>query len=274
MASAGVRLERRQRVAIIVLDRPERRNTFDVRMWQALDAALAALEADLPFAVVVTGAGEGAFCAGMDVNPDNPQIRAVGEAVLKKELAPVAALIGEIRRVTDRMAALPVPILAAVNGLAYGGGAELAMRCDLRVMDPAAEICFSEVRLGLMPDWGGGVALTRLVGPGIAAELILTARPVGAGEALHLGLVNRVSAPGGALAEALDMAGAIAANGPRAVRSALAVIRRTPDLSEADALTLEAQKAVALIVSGECVHGIDAFLSRRLPDFPMPEDLT
>jgi len=88
--------------------------------------------------------------------------------------------------------ALPVPIIAAINGLAFGGGAELAVRCDMRVMDPGAVICFSEVRLGLMPDWGGGVALSRLLGRSLAADHILTARRVNADEALDMGLVNQV----------------------------------------------------------------------------------
>ena len=136
------------------------------------------------------------------------------------------------------------------------------------VVDPGAVFCFSEVRLGLMPDWGGGVALTRLIGPGRAADLILTARKVSAEEALSLGLANRVSESDGALAAALELAGAIAKNGPRAVRRALEVLRRTPGLSQSDALTLEMDRAVALIASGECAHGITAFMSRKEPEFP------
>jgi enoyl-CoA hydratase/carnithine racemase len=204
----------------------------------------------------------------MDVNPGNPQIARVMDAVFRKERGPVAQLIGALRRVMDRLFSLPVPIIAALNGSAHGGGAEMAVRCDLRVMDPAAVVRFSEVRLGLMPDWGGGVALTRLVGAGQAGDLILTARAVTAPEALQLGLVNRVSAPGAALAEAMAVAGSIAANGPRAVRSALAVIRRTHDLPLDQALSFEAEQAVSLIAAGECLHGIGAFLSKKPPEFP------
>ena len=112
------------------------------------------------------------------------------------EKEPIARSIGELRAAVDRFVRLPVPIIAAINGNAFGGGAELAVRCDLRVMDPDAEICFSEVRLGLMPDWGGGATLTHLIGSAAAADLILTARRVGAEESLRIGLVNRVSAPG------------------------------------------------------------------------------
>jgi enoyl-CoA hydratase/carnithine racemase len=237
-------------------------------MWVALDERIAEVEAALPRAVVLTGAGDKAFCAGQDLSPDNPQVQALVGAIQNNDQGPVRTFLERERRVVDRLCALPVPLIAAVNGMAYGGGAELATRCDLRVVDPDAVICFSEVKLGLMPDWGGGVELTRMLGQGRAADLILTARKVSAAEALALGLANRVSASGQALEEALELAGAIAKNGPRAVRRALEVIRRTPGLSEADALSLEMDRAVTLIASGECAHGISAFMSRKDPEFP------
>jgi enoyl-CoA hydratase/carnithine racemase len=263
-----VHLERTGHVATLVLDRPNRRNAFNETMWAALERALDDLEARPPRVVVVTGAGDASFCAGMDVNPDNPQIAGIIEALEKKDSGPINALILRIRTAVDRLAALPVPVVAALNGDAYGGGAELACRCDMRVMDPGAVIRFSEVRLGLMPDWGGGVALTRLIGTSGAADLILTARPVPAAEAFDLGLINRVSEPGAALNEALALAGTMAANGPHAVRHALALIRGTPDLACEKALGMETEQAVALIATGECVHGIGAFLEKKPPVFP------
>jgi enoyl-CoA hydratase len=265
-----VRLERRDRIAVVTLDRPQRRNAMNDAMWSAFSEHIAALERELPRAIVLTGAGEQAFCAGQDVQPDNPQISGLVTAVQTHDPAPVDAMLRRIRDVVDRFVALPVPLIAAINGVAFGGGAEMAVRCDLRVADPSATICFSEVRLGLMPDWGGGVALARLLGPSRAADLILTARRVAAAEALSLGLVNRVSAagPGAAVASAVELAQSIAANGPRAVRAALDVIRRVPDLSAADALSLELSRAADLIATGECVHGITAFMSRTDPSFP------
>ena len=186
----------------------------------------------------------------------------------RREKEPIARSIAVLRAAVDRFVALPVPIIAAINGKAFGGGAELAVRCDMRVMDPAAEICFSEVRLGLMPDWGGGATLTHLIGSAAAADLILTARRVEAEEAMRLGLVNRISAPGKALEEAIEMAEAIVRNGPHAVRSALTVIRAGRNLSLQATLDLEQQTAVDLIASGECLHGIGAFLTGQTPDFP------
>ena len=262
-----IRYERRGHVGVVTIDRPARRNALDETMWRALEGAIDAVEQAPPRAIVLTGEAD-AFTAGMDVNPDNPLVQGVIAAVQQKDPAPVAAMMKRIVDVLERFFALPMPIIAAVNGLAYGGGAEIATRCDLRVADPRAVICFSEVRLGLMPDWGGGVALTRLLGPAKAAELILTARRVGAIEAHALGLVNRVSAEGQSVHEAMALAETIAKNGPRAVRAALSVIRTSGDYPRAEAMARELDAAVALIADGECVHGITAFLARKEPEFP------
>jgi len=270
MSNGSVRVERREHVAVVTIDRPGRRNALGQAMWAALGSAAEELHGRLPRAVVITGAGE-AFCAGMDVNPDNPQVAKLVGAVARGEVSPARAMLDELHAVLDRLFALPVPIIAAIGGLAYGGGAELATRCDLRVVDPAATICFSEVKLGLMPDLGGGVALSRLIGAGRAADLILTARKVGAAEAFALGLANRVSAPGGALAEAIALAETIATNGPRAVRAALAVIRGAVDRPAKEAIAAEVEAAARLIASGECQVGITALFARTPPRFVDPE---
>jgi enoyl-CoA hydratase/carnithine racemase len=170
--------------------------------------------------------------------------------------------------VIDSFISVPVPIIAALNGNAYGGGAELAARCDLRVMDPEAVICFSEVSLGLMPDWGGGAALARLVGTSRAADLILTARKIGSSEAYAMGLVNRISEKSRALDEAIVFAEIIAENGPRAVRNALSLIRENQNISFSASLQMEAELAATLISSGECFHGVSAFLEKKKPEFP------
>lgn len=270
MADYGIRLDYAGpggHIALVTLDRPDKRNAFDEAMWAALETVASGLRERPPRAVVVTGAGDRAFSAGFDVSPENPQVARLITALGEKDRKPVEQLIGHIRSAVDRFVMQPVPVIAAVNGLAYGGGAELAVRCDMRVMDPDAVISFSEVRLGLMPDWGGGVALARLVGTARAAELILTGRKVGAQEAFSFGLVNRVSEKGGAADLAMEIAGKIAANGPRAVRHALSVIRKTPDMPIDEALAFESERAVGLIETGECVEGIGAFLGKREPEF-------
>jgi len=267
MAEYGVRLERRDKIALVTFDRPGRRNAFNEDMWSGLEQTVATLKENLPRAVIVTGAGK-AFCAGFDINPDNPQVGGLIESVQKQERPPVERLIQRLQSTVDDLVTLPVPVIAAINGDAYGGGAELASRCDLRVMDPQAAICFAEVKLGLMTDWGGGPGLARLIGASRAADMILTGRKIGADEALSIGLVNRISAPDNILNEAISLAKTIAQNGPRAIRHALNVIRKAPELPMREALELERREATTLITSGECIQGITAFLSRQKPEFP------
>ena len=271
MADYGVRLERMGHIAVVTLDRPDRQNALNDHMWECMEGVINDLKKELPRVLIITGAGQKAFCAGWDMNPDNPQALHFLKAIEDHDKGPIMAHISRIRTNTDSLVMLPVPVIAAVNGLAYGGGAEIAARCDLRVMDPNAVFCFSEVKLGLMPDHGGAVGLTRLIGPSRAADLILTARKVDAQEALALGLVNRISAPGKALDEAKALAHAIAENGPLAIRHALKVIRSIHDMSCMAALELETEEAVTLIARGECIHGVTAFLSRQKPVFPEPE---
>ncbi len=267
MTEQRIMLEYKNRVAVVTLNRPQRQNAFDRAMFMELEGIVRQLKESPPRAVVITGV-EKAFCAGFDVNPDNPWVAELIAAVETAAAEPAEGLIRDLRAVSDELASLPVPLIAALNGLAYGGGAELAVRCDLRVMDPDAVICFSEVRLGLMPDWGGGATLAHLIGASRAADLVLTARKVWADEAMALGLVNRVSGPGKCLEEAMEVAEAISRNGPRAVRSALSVIRESRNMTLQQNLALEADLAVKLIVSGECFHGVAAFLEKREPDFP------
>jgi len=261
-------LERKGHVAVVTINRPERKNAFNEAMFSRIGAIAQELKARPPRAVVITGAGDSSFCAGFDVNPDNPMVDSIIKAMSSGDGDPAKQLIRSIRRAIDDFISIPVPLIAALNGSAYGGGAELAARCDLRVMDKGAEICFSEVRLGLMPDWGGGPALARLIGPSRAADLILTARKVSAPEALSLGLVNRVSEKGCALDDALTLAEAIAENGPRAVRNVLAIVRETQNITYSDMLDKEEELAAALISSGECVHGVGAFFEKKKPVFP------
>jgi enoyl-CoA hydratase len=268
MTAEGICLERQGKIGVVTINRPSRRNAFNAFMFAELARVTGELKSALPRAVVITGAGDKAFSAGFDVNPDNPLVMEMYESMGKKDRQGLVDGMKVVRDAVDAFVALPVPIIAAINGLAYGGGAELSSRCDLRVMDREAVICFSEVRLGLMPDWGGGAALARLMGASRAADLILTARQVTADEALRLGFANRVSEKGRCLEDALALAEAIAANGPRAVRHALAVIRQSRNLTLDQSLAMELDEAVSLVESGECVHGITAFLEKRKAEFP------
>ncbi len=268
MVESKVQLEIKNKIALVTMNRARKKNAFDESMFTALEHVTDELKHNLPRVIIITGDGDEAFCAGFDVHPENPLVAAFLEVLGNKDIEAARKLVARIRKAVDEFISLPVPTIAAINGLAYGGGMELATRCDLRVMDRTAQLCFSEVRLGLMPDWGGGAYLTKLVGSAIASDLILTARTVNAEEALKIGLVNRVSEEGRSVDEALNLAEQIAQNGPKAIRYALAVIRKSQDLSLGKALELEAEMAAELIVSGECVHGITAFMEKKKPEFP------
>ena len=268
MIGGKVQVERKNKIALVTMNRARKKNAFDESMFSALENVTDELKQDLPRAIIITGAGDEAFCTGFDVNPENPLVADFIKVLGNNDIEPARRLVNRIRKAVDGFISLPVPIIAAINGLAYGGGMELATRCDLRVMDRTAQLCFSEVRLGLMPDWGGGPYLTKLVGSAIASDLILTARTVNAEEALKIGLVNRVSGEGRSVNEALNLAEQIAQNGPKAVRYALAVIRQSQGLSLGKALELEAETAAELIASGECMHGITAFMEKKKPEFP------
>ncbi|MFH2066060.1 MAG: enoyl-CoA hydratase/isomerase family protein [Pseudomonadota bacterium] len=267
MAEYGVNYTREGHLGIITMNRPERLNTFNTTMFASLEKVIPEVQKHLPRVLILAGAG-GTFSAGFDVNPDNPYVDRLSKALTSGDHTPVADCIYEFRRIIDALVNLPVPIIAALDGKAYGGGAELASRCDIRVMDPDAEVCFAEVRLGLMPDWGGGATLAALLGPAKAADLILTARKIDAREAEKIGFINRISPPGKVLDEAKSIAGMIAENGPRSVRYALEVIRKSTGLTLAENLAFEAERAISLISSGECLHGIGAFLMKKKPEFP------
>lgn len=268
MAAEGIHLEKRGPVGLVTINRPSRLNAFNTFMISELQRVTNELKASLPRVIIITGSGDKAFSAGFDVNPDNPLVTELYDALGKKDRQAIIKGMRFVRDTVDDFVSLPVPIIAAVNGLAYGGGAELSIRCDMRVMDKNAVINLSEVRLGLMPDWGGGATLAHLLGSAKAAELSLSARKVDAQEALRIGLANRVSESGHCLDDAFELAEAISINGPRAVRHALAVIRQSRNMSLDDSLAMELDEAAALVESGECVHGITAFLEKRKADFP------
>jgi enoyl-CoA hydratase/carnithine racemase len=261
-------IENKGNVAIVTINRPEKKNAFDELMFQKLADAASSLNAHLPRAVIITGSGDTSFSAGFDVNPDNPMVKKIIDAAAEKNTEPAKELMDTIHKAVNSFVNLPVPVIAAMNGSAYGGGAELAMRCDMRVIDPEAVICFSETKLGLMPDWGGCSALSFLAGTARAAEMVLTARKVSADEAYTMGIVNKITRKGGALEEAIDMANIIASNGPRAVRSSLALIRESRNLSYNESLEMEKELASSLVSSGECFHGVGAFLNKKSPIFP------
>jgi len=173
--------------------------------------------------------------------------------------------LGQLKGTLNALAALPVPTIAALNGVAYSGGAEISLCCDLRVMDASATICLQETRLGMMPDISGTVRLIQLVGRARALDLIYTARAVDSDEALALGLVNRIAPAGTCLQAALELAGDIAGNGPAALAGVKQVALHMDALEQA--LAVEMDQAVSTILSGQPAEGIGAWMERRPPKF-------
>jgi enoyl-CoA hydratase/carnithine racemase len=243
-------------VTVVRLENPPL-NLVTVELTRRLDRALAEIESDPDVrCVVVTGTGERAFCAGSDVKEFEALKGRVGEGKLLLEKA-----------VYRRLARLPVPTIAAIQGDALGGGLELALCCDLRVADEGAQLGLPEVRLGVMPGSGGTQRLPRVVGLAKAKELILTGEIISAAEAAEIGLVNRVAPPGRALDEARATAATIAARGPLAVREAKRALDVAGDVSLDDGLAYELDASERIFASQDMLEGAQAFFEKRPPRF-------
>ena len=251
-----IRVER-GRVTTITIDRPDAANALDRPALAALADAIRSTSGDLEArAVVVTGAGGKAFCAGADLKE-----RATMDV---DEVRDYIALVRDTITSVER---LPQPVVAAINGGAYGGGAELAMACDIRVMVDGATIGLTETGLGIIPGGGGTQRLPRIVGRARALELIATARRVGAPEALAIGLVHEVVPAGDVLARAREIAETIAANAPVAVRAAKEAVLRGLDLPIDDALRLESELYERTLMTDDRLEGLAAFRERRRPNY-------
>ena len=243
-------------VRVLTVNHPPA-NSLNPAVREALGAALEAAAAESGVGcVVLTGAGNRFFMAGAQV-----------ESLL--ELDPAAALerVRASRDFLGRLSHLERPVIAAINGYCLGGGLEVALACDIRVASPGAQFGFPEVRLGLMPGAGGTQRLPRLVGPGAARRLILSGRPIAAPEALRLGLVDQLAGVEDALEPALDLARAICAQGPLAVRAAKKALLAAGELDLEAGLELENQLWAGLFASQDQKEGVEAFLQKRRPRF-------
>ena len=232
-------------------------NLVTVELTRSLDRALADIENEGDVrCVVVTGTGDRAFCAGSDVKEFESLQGRVGEGKLLLEKA-----------VYRRLARLPVPTIAAIQADALGGGLELALCSDLRVVDERAKLGLPEVRLGVMPGSGGTQRLPRLVGIAKAKELVLMGEIISAAEAAEIGLVNRVAPAGRALDEAMAMAGTIATRGPIAVREAKRALDLAGDMTLDEGLAHELDASERIFASQDMLEGAQAFFDKRAPRF-------
>jgi 2-(1,2-epoxy-1,2-dihydrophenyl)acetyl-CoA isomerase len=253
-----VRLE--DGVAVITLHRPDRMNAFTVEMVRELRDAVEEV-AHLPEVrcIVLTGSGR-AFCAGADVGV----LKDVAE---RKDQALARRLVDGARGVYRVLGEAPQPVLAALNGVAAGGGANLALACDLRIAADTARLGQVFARLGLHPDWGGTYFLPRLVGPARALELFLSAELLEAPRLLALGIVNRVVPADELMAEALAWARRIAATPPVAVRHLKRALRRSGYATLDEMLDLELDAQLDCFQSADFQEGLDAYFAKREPHF-------
>jgi enoyl-CoA hydratase/carnithine racemase len=248
-------------IAVLTLNRPDRLNAMTMRMFEELMAVPLALKEDFDLrALIITGAGRG-FCAGYDL--DN--ISEITELGIREFLKFQELATGGLAAIRG----LGVPVIAAVNGAAAGGGLALALAADIRLASPQARFNAAFVKIGLScGELGSSWTLTRLVGPARAAEIAYTGRFVEAEEAERIGLVNSVVPGDGLMAEALAMAGRIAANSPGGVQLSKRALQANLEISSyAAALELE-NRGQALLTRGEDMpEALSAFRERRQPNF-------
>ena len=260
-AAAGlVQIERRGPVVFVTMNRPEAANALSKALVSALEATFAELASLLKQgedlrAVVLTGTGK-AFCAGADLK----ERRAMS-------LEQTWGFLDELNQLANAVAAFPRPIIAAINGAAFGGGLELALACDIRIAADSAELGLTEVRLGIIPGVGGTQRLPRIASVAVAKELILTGGRVRAQRAYALGIVSDVG-PAAHLADAAaKLADEITAAGPLAVAAAKRAIDEGLALPLADGLALEAACYEEVLASDDRNEGLAAFAEKRLPVF-------
>lgn len=251
-----VDLDLRNGVATITMDSPPV-NAFTDALHRDFVAVLDALERHPARAAVITGTGP-YFQAGGDMNRFL-QIETVEDAT---------AFVQMVQGFMDRIAALPFPTIAAVNGYALGGGLEIALACDIRIASRQAALGLPEVRYGILAGAGGTQRLSRLVGPGRAKLLMFTGRRVTADEALAIGLVDAVVDAERLLPEAGGIAAEIAANSPVAVRHVKRCVDEGLDLPLEQGLSLERRYWAGLIPHGDYKEGVRAWLEKRKPSFP------
>lgn len=257
MAELNVRVEVEGPFATVTVDCPKSLNALDTRTLEELEKAAGELarRTDLR-GVIVTGAGEKAFVAGADI------------AEMQGMDADRARHFGALgQRVMDVIAALPMPVVAAVNGFALGGGCELALACDLIYASENAKFGLPEVSLGILPGFGGTQRLTRLVGRARAKELICTGDMIDAAKAKEIGLVLDVVPLARLVSHARAALERVAKKGPLAVRRAKEAIDRGADLELADGLRIEREVFSELFDSADRREGMKAFLEKRPPVF-------
>jgi enoyl-CoA hydratase len=255
VSGANLKVDRREGVAVVTIDRPAKLNALDAQTMAELGAAFAELDQDAAVrGVLLTGSGEKAFVAGADIK----YMGGLGsdEANEWGDLGHDAARLLET---------MPKPTIAAINGFALGGGCELALACDLRYASSGAKLGQPEINLGIIPGWGGTQRLARLCGLGFAKDLVLTGRLVEADEALARGLVDGVHDP--VLDKALETARLLATKSPLALAAAKRALNNALQGDHVANLEREYTEFGGLFASKDAKEGLTAFIEKREPTF-------
>jgi len=247
----SVNLSRRDEAMVLTLDRPEALNALSFAILADISAALDEVAAGDARVLIVTGAGDKAFCAGADIK----ELRHRSLAAQKR-----GAETGQ--RVFAKIPALPMPSVALINGYAFGGGLELALACTFRLATPNAKMGLPEIKLGLIPGYGGTQRLPRVVGEAMALEMIMTGRTVDAEEAARIGLVHRV-VEGDAMEAALDYARAFTRFSLPVLGFAREAVTRALDLPVHEGLKVEADLSTLAFRTADAEEGMAAFEDKR-----------
>lgn len=250
-----VHLARREAVAILTLDRQAVLNALSFAMLREIGEAIDQVAQSDTRALIVTGAGTKAFCAGADIK----ELR--GRSLLEQKRG---AELGQ--SVFAKLDALPLPSIAVINGHAFGGGLELAMACTFRLAARQAKMGLPEIKLGLIPGYGGTQRLPRLVGEARALEIIMTGRSVDADEAFRIGLVHRLI-DGEPLEAGMAFARELTGFSLRTLEFARAAVRRAADLPLSEGLKAEAELSTLAYRTADAEEGMAAFVETRKPDF-------
>ena len=244
--------EQKGAYAVITISREKALNALNSQVLDELDKTLDGVNLDEVRCLILTGAGSKSFVAGADIGEMSTLTKAEGEAFGKKG-----------NDVFRKLETFPIPVIAAVNGFALGGGCEISMSCDIRICSDNAVFGQPEVGLGITPGFGGTQRLARLVGPGMAKQMIYTARNIKADEALRIGLVNAVYTQEELMGAAEKMAAGIAKNAPIAVRNCKKAINDVLDADMDEAIVIEEKLFGDCFESYDQKEGMAAFLEKR-----------
>ncbi len=255
-------------IGIITLNRPHKLNALDRDVWERICAVAFELPGSGVRAAILTGAGDKAFCAGLDLKPEKIPIPGS-----PKESSDAAWLrfyhdhVVSLRLMFDQLETCPIPVIAAINGYCLGGALELALCCDIRLCSDDAVFSIPETAIGIVPDMGGTQRLPRVVGIGKAKELIFSGRKIKADEALRIGLVEHVYPKAELMKEAKQLAAEIAKNAPLAVQASKRAINLSQNTPLAVGLQQESLLASTCLISKDSKEGLLSFALKKEPDY-------